>query len=53
MRRIALLAAIIMGLASLTFLAKYKSDFEQRVSGGESIPVLVASDTIAMGQVLT
>lgn len=53
MRRIALLAATIMGLASLTFLAKYKSDFEQRVSGGDSIPVVVASDSIALGQILS
>jgi pilus assembly protein CpaB len=53
MRKIALLAAIIMGLASLAFLAKYKSDFESRVSGGESVPVLVASSSIDLGEVLT
>ncbi len=53
MRRIALLVAIVMGLASLAFLAKYKSDFEQRVSGGDSVPVLVASNTIPLGEVLT
>lgn len=53
MRRIALLAAIIMGLASLAFLAKHKQDFEERVSGGDSVPVLVASNSIALGELLT
>ncbi len=53
MRRIALLAALVMGLASLALLAKYKEDFETRVSGGESVPVLVASGEIALGEMLT
>ncbi len=53
MRRIALLAALIMGLASLALLAKYKKSFEDRVSGGEAVPVLVASNSIALGEVLT
>jgi pilus assembly protein CpaB len=53
MRRIALLAAIIMGLASLALLAQHKKSFEERVSGGEAVPVLVASNTIPLGEVLT
>lgn len=42
-----------MGLASLALFAQYKRSFEERVSGGQAIPVLVAATTIALGDVLT
>jgi pilus assembly protein CpaB len=53
MRKVALLAALIMGLASFGLLAQYKQSFEERVSGGEAIPVLVAASSIPLGEVLT
>lgn len=49
MRRIAWLAAIVMGVASLALFAQYKQSFEERVGGGEKIPVLVAASEIPLG----
>lgn len=53
MRRIAWLAAIVMGVASLLLLTQYKKAFEARVGGGDKIPVLVAAAEIPLGALLT
>ena len=52
MRRIAWLAAIVMGVASLALFAQYKQSFEERVGGGEKVPVLVAASEIHLGALI-
>lgn len=53
MRRIALLVATVVGVASLFLFFRYQNDFEKRVSGGSFIPILVVSSPVALGDVLT
>lgn len=53
MRRIALLAAIAMGLASLALLTRYQDSFEERVSGGEAVSVLVTTIAVPLGEMVT
>ena len=53
MKRVALVAAVVLGAASLALSYQERQRFRERVSGGEKIVVLVAAEDIPAGVLLT
>lgn len=53
MRRVALLVALVVGAASFGLFVQQQRAFEDRVSGGEPIPILVASSSLPLGETLS
>ncbi len=53
MRKIALLAAALIGAASFFLMYQYQDAFEKRVSGGEKIAIIVAASNLELGDILT
>ncbi len=53
MRRIALVVAVVVGAASLGLFLQQQKEFENRVSGGMPVPILVASSQLALGETLS
>jgi len=52
MKRVALVAAAVLGTASIALSYQSRTQFRARVSGGESIPVLVAASDIPAGVIV-
>lgn len=52
MKKIASIAAGVIGVASFGLLFTYQKNFEERVSGGAPVPILVAAQDIPIGEVL-
>lgn len=53
MKRVALVAAAVLGTASLGIAYKERADYRERVSGGEPVAVLVAIANIPAGSILS
>jgi pilus assembly protein CpaB len=49
----ALLAALVLALVGVALLLVYKNRFEEQASGGAPVPVLMATQDIPLGAVLT
>jgi pilus assembly protein CpaB len=53
MKRVALVAAVVLGAASFGLTYQERAEFRERVSGGEPVPVLVAGTDIPAGVLLS
>tara|TARA_R110002096_G_scaffold16898_1_gene57590 strand:- start:32583 stop:33377 length:795 start_codon:yes stop_codon:yes gene_type:complete len=53
MKRVALVAAVVLGAASFGLTYQEREKFRERVSGGDSVPVLVAGTEIPAGVLLS
>lgn len=53
MNKIAAILAVVLGLGGFLLLQRHQAEFEDRVAGGEPVPVVVATRDIPLGGVIT